>query len=70
MSISEIKKPTYPNLEAELGRYGLSYKKFGELIGLNKQTIVSRMTGNSEFKLPEIRRILKLFNKTFEELFC
>lgn len=67
--MKEIKEPFFPKLEAELALRGLNYTTFGKLLGLSTHSISSRMNGKVCFSMDEIKMIMKIFQKKFEDLF-
>ena len=43
--------------------------QFSELLGMSRNTYLSRINGKSLWKAPEITRLIKLTNKDYSELF-
>lgn len=64
-----MSNPLYPNLKFEMARNGDTQLSLAEKMGLNSAIISRRLNGESNFKLPEIKKILNLYNVTFEYLF-
>ncbi len=62
----------FKNLRAEIERSGKTRAEFAKSIGLTPVTFSLKMTGKSEFKLPEIARIIEAFNNeySYEYLFA
>lgn len=48
---------TYPNLEAELARLGLKKQDLAKALGVNKDTVYSRLNGKTDLTLKEARII-------------
>lgn len=48
---------------------GLSQQDMANVIGISKGNYYSKENGIKEFKISEINTILKLLNKTYEEIF-
>lgn len=60
----------YPNLDAEVARAGMSYKKLGEKVGIEYKSMLNKKNGITDFTLKEILRIHKIFpNVKIEILF-
>lgn len=59
-------------LKAEIVKNGLTVEKLGNKIGISKSAINRKITGKTEFKLGEIKKIisiLKLNRETTDEIF-
>lgn len=67
--MEEIKKPLYPNLEAELKRHGLNNKTYGEKIGVSPSGVSSRLNGKVIFDLKEMIKTKRLLKKSMDYLF-
>lgn len=61
--------PLYPNLEVELTLVGWVKRDLANYLDINDDAMSKRMRGVIEFKLDEIVKISKLFNKPIEFLF-
>ena len=59
----------YPNLIAEMGRNGDNLQTLSAKLGMNYQTLSSRLRGKRPFELPEIYQLIKLYEQPFEVLF-
>lgn len=60
----------YPNLDAEVARAGLNYKKLGEKVGIEYKSMLNKKNGLTDFTLKEAVRIHSMFpGMTMEELF-
>lgn len=55
-----MNKP-YPNLEAEMARYGVKQKDIAELLKKRTATISEKMNGKSKFDIDEAYAIKKAF---------
>ena len=62
-------KYMYPNIVAEMARNGDTLQTLGKKIGMNYQTLSARLRGKKAFELPEIYILMKVYGKSFEELF-
>lgn len=63
------------NLMAEIVRHGENITSFSKKIGISKQSLSSKINGETEFKLSEIKKIMEFFNSLgskmdFYYLFC
>lgn len=47
----------YPNLKAELSRYNISVEDLGNLLGVAKPNVYTRLTGEKDFLLSEMLTI-------------
>lgn len=61
-------KATFPNLEAEKARRGLTDDDLAQHLGLTR-TAFTKKKNNKSFSLTEIDTLLTLFGSTFEYLF-
>lgn len=50
---------TYPNLRAEMARFGFEQKDLGRIVGVTKKTISDKINGKRDFTLGEIKKIRK-----------
>ncbi len=62
----------FPNLNAELARFGISKRTLAKGLKMNYYTLKSRMNGKSDFKCIEMRLIKRTFfpNLTIDYLFA
>lgn len=51
----------YPNLETEMMRKRITAKTMAALIGCNEKSFYNKMTGRTDFTLPEAQAILEAF---------
>ena len=58
----------FRNLEAEQRRHGLTNEQVAEILGISRDTYEKKKK-NGKFNRPEIVKLLKLFNCSFEYLF-
>lgn len=61
----------YPNLRAEIARKGLTVTSLARLVGMNRQTLETRLLGRSEFRFSEAKKIRDTLgiNMPYDELF-
>lgn len=50
----------YPNLDAEIQKQNMSYRKLASLVGLSKYAMYRRINGQTDFKLTEVVRICQV----------
>lgn len=62
-------KYVFPNLAAEMARNGDTLQTLSSKLGMNYQTLSARLTGKRSFELPEIFKIMQLYDDDFEILF-
>ena len=51
----------FPNLKAEMARYGIDSKTMSESLNLNYKTIVNKLNGKTEFTRIEMFNIRRIF---------
>ena len=51
----------YPNLEAEVARAGINFKRLGEKIGIEYKSMLNKRNGVTDFTLKEALKIHKIF---------
>ena len=56
------------DLKAEIARNSLTVPKLAEMIGLDKKTLYSRLSGETAFKQPEIAAISQILNLSEESI--
>lgn len=61
--------PKFPKLEGKLAEKGITDERFGIELGLSASSISRRMSGEVEFDLTEIKKILELLECKFDEIF-
>lgn len=59
----------YRNIDAEQARKGLSDKDVAMLLGIERSTYQRKKSKKAPWKSDEVEKLMKLFNKTYEELF-
>ena len=64
-----MKSRKYPNLLAEMARYGDTKLTLCELLGIKRTALWSRLSGETGWKMKEIDKLCERYNKTYEELF-
>ncbi len=67
-----LKKSTiniYPGLRAKMSFYGHDIQKLAETLKISNDSVRRRLKGNVEFELTEIKKLMKEYNCTFDELF-
>lgn len=57
----------YPNLKAEMARFGVSYNDIAKLLGRSQQWVDSRMRGNASLSISDA---MSIRNKFFPNLSC
>ena len=60
MNVSELK--------AAMARKDISIPKLAELVEINKKTMYSRFSGETEFSLSEIKKIAEVLSLTNEDI--
>lgn len=65
----QLKKPLYPNLEAELRRQGFNYISLAKAIGTSQPYISKRMKGESKWDMDVAFKIADLLGSRVDELF-
>ena len=58
-----MKKPTlaYPNIKAELARYGYSVKYLAEWLGMSRQNLDNKIKGKTAFNEKDMKAIQEFF---------
>lgn len=51
----------FPNLNAELSRYNIDIKDFAKIIDSSEKTARNKLSGKTDFTLPEIRAVADYF---------
>lgn len=59
----------YLGLRKAMLQNGDTYEDFMKLLKLPKASISTRMNKKTDFRISEINKLLKRYNKTYEELF-
>lgn len=59
----------FRNILAEMARNNYSRLDIASKLGVSDGTLRTRLNGLSDFTLPEIKILIKLFDKPFEYLF-
>lgn len=62
-------KAIYPNIKNWLADKGMSACEFADLVQIDRKGIYARLRGRTQFKISEIKEILKATDMTFEEAF-
>lgn len=65
----EKKKYKYPNLMAEMGRYGITQTSLGKYLGLAQEVVSNRLAGKSKWSLEEVEKLCEYFEKDYNYLF-
>ena len=58
--MGDVVKTEFENLNAEMGRAGLSYSAMAEMIGIGVSTIYNKRTGKQDWTLQEMTSIQKI----------
>lgn len=59
----------YRNLMAEMSRKGISPRDLSTIVGVSYDTMLSKLNGKRDFKLPEMKMIKKQFGQSLDYLF-
>lgn len=59
----------YRNLMAEMSRKGISPRDLSTIVGVSYDTMLSKLNGKRDFKLPEMKTIKKQFGQSLDYLF-
>ena len=59
----------YPKLIGKRNERGFSQEKMAKLIGISKNNYNRKETGKLDFSLGEVRKILKILNCNYNEIF-
>lgn len=59
----------YPNLLFEMNRRGDTQEDLSRLLNITPLSIYNKLTGKREWKISEIEKLCKRYNKSFLELF-
>lgn len=59
----------FPHLVAAMVKHGDSITSLAKEIGLSPMTLSRRLSGERDFKKPEIDKILQRYNQPYEVLF-
>lgn len=57
----------YKNLENALRNEGISQKKLAEILGVSEKSVYNKISGKSEFTVPEYRKICTILPKYSRE---
>lgn len=57
----QINKPTYPNIAAELSRYGLKVKELADYIDTTTQNLYAKLNGKTAFSLNDMQKVQEFF---------
>ena len=65
-----IRLPAFPELEKQILMRGIKKKEIADLLGITAHALSNKLTGQTVFTLPEVRRIGALFpDVSWEVLF-
>ena len=59
----------YPGLRAKMSFYNHDIEAMAEILGMSNDSVRRRLKGNVEFELTEIKKLMKIYNCKFEDLF-
>ncbi|MCI7181854.1 MAG: helix-turn-helix transcriptional regulator [Schaedlerella sp.] len=59
----------FPKLRAKMAYHGNTTADIAEFLGISEDSVRRRLRGEVEFELPEIVKLIKFYNCTFEEIF-
>jgi antitoxin component HigA of HigAB toxin-antitoxin module len=51
----------YPNLKAEMARYGIKTKGVAEALGITSKSVTNKINGRTSFTIVEVGKIKKTF---------
>lgn len=63
------KKGIYPELSAEMARHGEKYQELCVVLGIGKAAFSKKISGETEWKIKEIKALCNHYKKPFEILF-
>jgi len=66
---SKNKYELFPTLMMEIGKNGDTIKSLAKKINITPVTLARRLNGSRPFELPEVVKIIELYQKSFDELF-
>lgn len=58
----------YSELRAAMGRKNISIPKLADMIGINKKTLYTRFSGETDFNQPEISAIAKVLELSDDDI--
>lgn len=64
-----MKRILFPGLVGEMAKKGDTQEKLGKIIGINRVSIINKLSGRTEWTFNEIEAICKRYDKDFNELF-
>ncbi len=59
----------YPKLIGKRNEKGITQEKMANLLGISKGNYNLKENGKLDFNLMEVRKILKILNETYENIF-
>lgn len=59
----------YPKLRGKMGFHGIGTEELADLLEISKDSVRRRLRGDIEFELPQVIKLMKYFNCSFEDLF-
>lgn len=64
-----MRKPKYPNLEAEMARRGITGTELARRLNLSRQAVNGKRFGDLNFSLNQALQTSKILDSTVEDLF-
>lgn len=64
-----MQKKLYPNIRAELARHGLSVTMLADYMGMTRQNMYYKLSGNIEFSLGDMEAVQDFFKLKTGETF-
>lgn len=62
-------KVLYPNLRAEMARKGMTQTDLGRILNISTVAVHMRLSGQIQWRIEEIGKVLDFFGKDFDYLF-
>lgn len=62
-------KPLYPNLQAQMAKYGETGETLAKLLGISSISVYNKLSGKTEWKISEIETLCKRFDSDYYHLF-
>ena len=64
-----MKKILFPGLVGEMAKCGDTQKKLGDILNLNRVSIINKLSGKTEWTISEIDILCNHYKKNYYELF-
>lgn len=59
----------YPNLHAEMAKYGITQKELANMLGITEVSAYRKFNGKNDWTIKEVDKICEIFKKDYYELF-